>query len=98
MRAAKEPVEQIAVCPFEIEDVENSIAHTPVAEERPARIHDETCSGGRRALVVLLQYDIARCDRGKVIARRPAHRVGFYAEIGKPLLEGFESCIVVAVI
>ena len=98
-RGALIEVEEIGVVePFEIEQLQDRLAHTDIGKNRPARVEDQALHAFRQSVGQVFLDDAAFAQRRKFVSGLPAAGIGFDAQIVETFLEGLEMRVAVAII
>ena len=92
-------IEEIGVVdPFEIEQMQDRLAHADIGEDRPARVeHQAVHALGQAVGEFFLDHAPLR-QRRKIVSRLPAARIGLHAQVVEAFLERLEMRVAVAVI
>ena len=90
--------EIIVVDPFEVEQMQDRLAHADIGEDRPARVEHEPVHALGQAVGECLLDHAAVAQRRKIVGGLPAAGIGFRAHVVKAFLERLEMRVAVAVI
>ncbi len=81
------------VDPFEIDQMQQCLAHANVLEQSAPRIEHEAVHALRQTERQAFLHGFAVRMAGKIVCRLPAARVGFESQVAIAALEGFEMLL-----
>ena len=96
--SGQQPVVEVGVDPFEIEDEPKRLPHADVGEEVVPQVEDEPRHALRAADRQRFAHDAAVADRREIVGRRPACGTRLLAVIEQAGAERLEHAVGVAVI
>src|SRR5689334_12989703 len=92
-------VEKIVVVdPFEVEQLQDRLAHADVGEKRPARVEYQSLHALWQPIGKSFFNDAAVAERRKIVRGLPTPGIGFQTQVVEALFERFKMGVAVAIV